>query len=197
MTLTSDSTPRGLATDRHSALVGTLPLITLTGALIAGAYLSFLASPKLGQGNYPLWGLLLTLGFVAAIGSVVSWFFATDDDEPSVRPKERARGDDSPTPRTPRNELGRPAPDLTARPSSQSPPGGAVPAVAAAKPKVADPWNEDVLPPIPSKGPRPVLTTLEDPGDIGRALEEIAEIQRQLAVRPPTASAAREASARS
>ena len=137
----------------------------------------FAYDPHAGPAHFPLWGLLLTLGLVAAVGASVSWFFATDDDTPESRPTtrpKRAAG----SRRTAPSDFGRPAPELAA--SGASGAGSAGPAATVAP----EPWNEDVLPPATAHGPRPVWTTPDDPGEIARALEEIAEIQRQLTARP-------------
>ncbi|MGC2360065.1 MAG: hypothetical protein WA691_07165 [Thermoplasmata archaeon] len=177
--------------DPVSPLVGTLPLIGLTAALLGGAYLIHLGFPRLGPSNFPLWGLLLTLGFVAAFGAVVSFFFATDETESSVPSAEA----ESPKGRTSRSDFGRPIPDLTPKtPPSPLTSGTGLAAAAGGAPPA--PWDEDVLPPVPARGPRPVLTTPDDPGDIGRALEEIADIQRELSARRASALATGEAPAR-
>lgn len=194
MTKPTESDPNGRATDPQNALLGTLPLIVLTGALFVTSYLVFASYPSLGPGNFPLWGLLLTLGFVAGIGAVVSGFYATGDAEspqgssvatpPAAGALLRARAD-----------LGRPAPDLSRTADYPGPLTGVeVPAaLGAATPQ---PWDEDSLPPVGVHGPRPVLTTLDDPGEIGRALAEIEEIQRQLVTRPPPSVVTRETATR-
>jgi hypothetical protein len=177
--------------DPVSAFVGTLPLIGLTAALFAGAYLIHLEYPRLGPGNFPLWGLLLTLGFVAAIGAAISWLFATDETDSTEASTEA----ESPRGRASRSELGRPLPDL-APPASPSPPSSGVGRAVAGGGAAPPPWDEDVLPPVVARGPRPVLTTLDDPGDIGRALEEIADIQRELSARRASALSTSETPAR-
>jgi hypothetical protein len=182
-------------TDPESALRGTLPLILLTAALFVGSYAVYALYPDRGPYNFPLWGLLLTLAFVAAIGAVVSWFFAVDDTEAVAK---EARATTTPTPSSTegsRSDFGRPVPEVSARrPSATAPAGNARPATPA-RPSVA-PWDEDAIPPLATRGPRPVLTTPDDPGDIARALEEIEEIQRQLAIRPTGTASSAEASAR-
>ncbi len=172
--------------EHGSGLWGTLPLLVLTALLFVGAVLVYLTYPQIGPDHFPIWGLLLTLGFVAAIGSTVSYFWAVDE------PTAEATGAGGQTPVAPgRADLGRPAPDVVRRPD----PAGTAPTAGAAG-SSADPWDEDVLPPAAPKGPRPVLTTPDDPGDIGRALEEIAEIQRQLVVRTKAPTPSAEAPAR-
>jgi hypothetical protein len=181
MTLTSDSTLGGPASVPRSPLVATLPLIVLTGALFTGSYLSYLEYRRIGPDNFPIWGLLLTLSFVAAIGAVVSWFFATDESASTMQAGAGETSEAKPIGRGTPPEFGRPMPEATA---AGKPVGGLRDRAAAiAQKPAAPPWDEDVLPPVAARGPRPVLTTLEDPGNIARVLEEISDIQRDLAAR--------------
>jgi hypothetical protein len=166
----------------HSQLLGALPLIVLTGFLFVATYLTYHAYPKVGPYNFPLWGLLMTLGFVAAIGAVVSGFFATDGPVPPRAPRGRGSGARPPDGSDSRADFGRPVPLAPTTGKSAGTAGGPARPAAIAQPQ-AKPWDEDVLPPVPPRGPRPVLTTLDDPGEIGRALQEIADIQRELAAR--------------
>ena len=185
MSSTTDPNSGPPSADPDSPLRGTLPLIVLSVAFFVGAYVAFVVYPHLGPDNFPIWGFLLTMGFVAAIGSTVSWFFATDDVE-SLRARSDAAETATATPgsaRGKRKEFGRPAPDRV-RPATLEGPSSGVGAMAARSKATADPWDEDALPPVAPRGPRPLLATPDDPGDIGRALEEIAEIQRQLVTRP-------------
>ena len=161
----------------RNPLWGTLPLLTVTVLLFVGAFVLLFMEPRAGAGRFPLWSLLFTLGIVAAIGSTISWFYAEDEAEP-----ESIASGVAPVPTPRRSDFGRPLPEVGGRPA----PGRPVPAGA----RDTAPWDEDVLPPVVAHGPRPVLTTLDDPGEIGRALEEIAEIQRQLATRRPAAPTA-------
>lgn len=173
--------------ERRATVVGTLPLGILTGALFLASYVVYEEYPNIGPGNYPLWGLFLTLGFVAAIGTVVSWFFAADEPKDSVSAPEKERAEPADDSKYTRAEFGRPAPEVAPSRSSPAPSGSPALAIAPAAASVA-PWDEDVLPPPVVRGPRPVLTTPYDPGDIGRALEEIEDIQRELASRRPMTS---------
>ena len=184
MTRSADPPPDAPSPARRSPLVGTLPLIVLTAGLFVASYLVFQWDPRLGPYNFPLYGLLLTLGFIAAIGAVVSWFFATDGSVPARAPMEDGDEKGTDAARSRRDDFGRPVPEVTRRSSGEQPASGVGRAVAAGG-HSTDPWNEDVLPPVVPHGPRPVLTTPDDPGDIARALEEIADIQRELATRRP------------
>jgi hypothetical protein len=160
-----------------------LPLVVLTGALFAASIVTYLDYRAAGPGYFPLYGLFLTLGFVSAIGSVISWFFATDEPELAPGSEFPRYPRESPTATTTRTDLGRPAPEVSSARSAAPSPRG-LSATAAAPDGTAEPWDEDALPPAAPRGPRPILTTPDDPGDIQRALEEIAEIQRELASRP-------------
>jgi hypothetical protein len=174
------------------AVRGTLPLLMITGALFFVSVVFFAYYRNVGPRDFPLWGLLLTLGFVSAIGSSVSVFFAAEDEEPestgegSIPSTGESRSD--------RDEFGRPKPDLV-DPGPGSPTVGPVTPRVPGRAAEVQPWSEDTLPPAVLRGPRPVLTTLDDPGDISRALEEIAEIQRQLVARAPATPARPEPSA--
>jgi len=168
----------------HSPAHGALPLIGLTGILFAAALALFALAPAWGPNHLPLYELHLGLAIVAANGSTVSWFYGSDEAE---APPAQSR----PRPAT-AQELGRPAPEVRSI--------GPGPDRAASQPRAvarAKPWDEDPLPPAVAHGPRPVLTTPDDPGEIGRALEEIAEIQRQLVTRSRTDGPAPESPARS
>ncbi len=159
------------------ALIGTLPLIGLTAALLIMSDVFYAYEPHAGPAHFPLWGLLLTLGLVAGVGASVSWFFATDDQPPESRsPAKTGRARASV--KAERVDFGRPTPEVAAHP------GPVVGVPQPASTTASEPWNEDVLPPATAHGPRPVWTTPDDPGEIAQALEEIAEIQRQLTTRP-------------
>jgi len=183
-----------LDVDQALSIRPSLPLLLVTTLLLVGAAVIHSMSPWFGPPNFPLWGLLLVLGIVAAIGTIVSLFFATDDEPehgPEVTPGD-AGSKAIASSRGAGEGFGRPLPDSVVRPNASSASSSTVAAIG----KPADPWDEDLLPRVPARGPRPVLTTLEDPGDIGRALEEIAEIQRQLAGRPASARNGADAPAR-
>jgi hypothetical protein len=184
--------------DRRSALLGTLPLAILTVTMFIGAYVVYARYPGVGPGDFRLWGLFLTLGFVAAIGTVVSWFFATDEPELSSSREDSAAADTASRRPSAPVEFGRPTPDAVSSRGSAGTAPVHVPAAPTAPIAVPDaaPWDEDVLPPPIVRGPRPVLPTLDDPGEIDRALEEIEEIQRELAARPPPMAPRGETAAR-
>lgn len=188
--------PESTELDRDRSIQETIPLLVMTALLFVGAAILRWQSPRLGPDNFPLWGLLLTLGVVAAIGSIVSLFFAAEDE------RDRGTLTQAPTTGAPlpahpdRNGFGRPPPTSDPRPGPAVLTTGGVSAPAPSDAGVTEPWDEDVLPQVPARGPRPVLTTPDDPGEIGRALEEIEEIQRQLVSRTAPRAAAGDAPAR-
>ena len=194
-TSSSDPPPDDPATGPRSQIAGALPLIVLTAVLFVASYLTYLSYPRVGPDHFPLWGLLMTLGFVAAIGAVVSGFFATDGPVPARVPRDRGSVARPPGATDSRTDFGRPAP-LAATSSNSAGPSAGPARPAATAPSQVEPWNEDALPPAPARGPRPLLTTLDDPGQIGRALQEIADIQRELAARQRTVRKPTEAPAR-
>ena len=194
MTDSSESSAAGPVEDRRATALGTLPLALVAAALFAAAVAEYLDDPTLGPARYPLWGLFLTLAIVASVGTFVSWFFAADlpassaEETAGAATASRAEGQSS------RTDLGRPRPETAAAPRPKAFARGTRGGTTASD--ESEPWDEDVLPPAEEKGPRPVLTSPYDPGDIGRALEEIADIQRELMARRSTSPAVADASAR-
>ncbi|MGI0129301.1 MAG: hypothetical protein ACREEC_04000 [Thermoplasmata archaeon] len=192
MTLSSETPAVAAGTSLRASLVGTVPMIGLTVGLFAGSYITLREAPRLAADHFPLWALLLALGFVGAIGCVVSGFYAVDE---TVSAPPRDAAGPAISERDARDEFGRPVPDRAVRSSVEGSSNGlGPPAIGLTKP--VEPWDEDSLPPPPARGPRPVLTTLDDPGDIGRALEEISAIQRELDIRREKPGAATQGSAR-
>jgi hypothetical protein len=83
----------------HSPVVTALressPLLGASIALFAAGYLCYWFHVSLGPSAFSLWALLLVLGFVAAIGASISWFFvdeeATEEEIPVASPPELGR----------------------------------------------------------------------------------------------------------
>lgn len=161
---TSDPPPTPRASGERAAFVASLPLLLVSVALFVGSVVVFRLDPSAGPGGFPLWGLLLTLGFIAAIGTTVSWFYAAGPTAPP------ATAPDAPAPAVP-EDLGRPAPDVR-RGSAPSP--------------VAESWDESVLPVRPSPSPVRPRALAPDPGpdDVEKALDEIEAIEEELESRP-------------
>jgi hypothetical protein len=93
----------------------TLPLLLASATLFVAGFACWKVGIDAGPPRFPLWALLLLLGFVAAIGSVLSWLLAgssTGSAESRPVPLD-LRNDATDEP----GEFGRPAPDVR-RPSS-------------------------------------------------------------------------------
>jgi hypothetical protein len=147
-----------------AAFRASLPLIVVTVALFIGSVVVDRLDPTAGPGGFPLWGLLMTLGFIAAIGSTVSWFFAKGVADDATQGPTRTA--DTP------DESGRPVPDVRRAPEAGTP----------------EEWDESSLPvaPAPRAPPRAVATAPVAPDDVERALDEIAQIEEELEGRGPS-----------
>jgi hypothetical protein len=145
--------------DEWAAFRASLPLFVVSVGLFVGSAIVLWQAPSAGPGGFPLWGLLLTLGFMAAIGTTVSWFFA--NGPPAEVAPAAAVGE-------PRN--GRPTPEV------QRPP----PVVPAPE------WDESGIPLRTSATPlrAPARAPDPPPDDVVRALDEIAAIEEELETRP-------------
>lgn len=139
------------------AFSASLPLFVVSVGLFVGSVVVYSIARSIGPGGFPLWGLLMTLGFIAAIGTTVSWFFAKGVAEESAPPAGPAVGAD---------EAGRPAPDV--RRASTAP--------------ITPDWDESTIParPVPRPPARPVAIAALGPDDVERALDEIAQIEEEL-----------------
>ena len=164
-------------------------------ALFIGGYAVWRFNPSVGPGSFPLWDLLVILGFVSAIGGVVSWFYAVGDGGPvdiepappadldprplEAKPRPRA----APTPIPPRSDLGRPRPEASPgrRPTG---PASGFSAALATTPQHAPPWDEpeDDLesPPVPLPTPpiEPIPRT-----EVEQMLRELDGIERDASRR--------------
>lgn len=157
-----------------SAFSASLPLFVVTVGLFVGSVVVFSLAPNVGPGGFPLWGLLMTLGFIAAIGTTVSWFFAKGAADDAAAPADEPASDP---------EVGRPAPEVR-RPA-------VVPETEV--------WDESTIPARPAPQPpvRVVAATPAAPDDVERALDEIAQIEEELEGRRPAALPRSPAPARS
>ena len=152
---------------RRSGLEAAFPLLVLTGVLFIAAGATFATFPAAGLGVLRIWGLFMTLGFIAAIGATLAWYFAVgpEDGSPSSPSRPAHRGE--------RNVLrdgGRPAPSNTA-----------VGSVAPRPPA----WSEDEVPFLPARHYRPVPSGAVATVDVGSALTEINGIEDELDARAP------------
>jgi hypothetical protein len=141
-----------------SAFSASLPLLVVTVGLFVGSVVVYRLARTVGPDGFPLWGLLMTLGFIAAIGTTVSWFFAKGAAEVAAL---QAESDPAGT------ATGRPVPDVRH-------------ATAAT---VAEDWDESTIPvrsPAQQPPVRPVSVASVGPDDVERALDEIAQIEEEL-----------------
>lgn len=146
-----------------AAFSASLPLFVVTVGLFLASGVVYTVARTVGPGGFPLWGLLMTLGFIAAIGTTVSWFFAKGAAEDAATRTEPVEGDP---------ETGRPTPDVRR---------------AMATP-AADEWDESTIPARPTPPPmsRPVAAAPVAPDDVERALDEIDHIEEELEGRGPS-----------
>jgi hypothetical protein len=144
-----------------AAFRASLPLFVVTVGLFTGSAVVFHIARTAGPGGFPLWGLLMTLGFVAAIGATVSWFFAKGAaDAPAADPSEETETFDTAT------GSGRPAPDV----------------LRASEVAVPEAWDESTIPVrrVPRPSVRAVAPAPVASDDVERALDEIAQIEDEL-----------------
>lgn len=101
---------RGVAPGRSAAFWGlreSVPLLITSAGLFLAGFVCYWFSVRVGPSAFSLWALLIVLGFVAAIGASVSWFFA---DEEARMPSE---------PEVSREEMGRPRPEVARTPEAE------------------------------------------------------------------------------
>ena len=167
--------PLVASTPRTRGNVGfreTLPLLIASAVLFAAGAVTWWAGVRVGPPRFPLWALLVVLGFVAAIGSVLAAFLGGDETVTVPPATDKEIEDARSTP--PAVELGRPAPDVR-RP--EQPP--VVPS--------AVPWDEG---PVESSRPAPVAAPAPRPWtdvDAEVAMRELEGIEQEIAPRrrPP------------
>ncbi|HXW67663.1 MAG TPA: hypothetical protein VEL82_07310 [Thermoplasmata archaeon] len=150
-------------------LAASWPLLAAAAGLFVGAAVVFERAPHVGPSDFPLWGLLIALGFIAGIGATLSWFYATSATTvaPEVAaPKAELAGA---TRRAPAGEGGRPVPE--ARRADDGAAG-------------AGAWDETLLvaPAVSPRVVRPPPALSEE--EVDRALNEIDRIEEQLSRRP-------------
>jgi hypothetical protein len=177
MNSTATSSPLARREDPREALLGTLPLLILVAFLFAAAYFIFLLNPALGTRDFPLWSLFVVLGAITSVGALVSWFYSEDRPDDGTAAERAASRPPPAAPANGREDFGRPVPEVVRPVAAPVVPGN-------------EPWNEDTIPAVsPPAAPTTMVATASS-SDVERALEEIAQIQRDLASRrPPTGSA--------
>jgi len=187
--LYSSEAPRAAAPSPWYGFAPSSPLFLAATALFIGGYAVWRYDAAVGPGYFPLWDLLVVLGFVSAIGGVLSWFFASGDSEgterepeppvvapPRAAPSPRARPT---TTSAPRGDLGRPRPDVVSRSRAAGHASGFSAALATTPPN-APPWEEDEdeldEPPVPLPSPpvEPIPRT-----EVEQMLRELDGIERE------------------
>lgn len=167
-----------------------LPLLLVAAALFAGGYALRSTAATVGPGLFPLWDLLVVLGFVAGIGGVLSWFFVDSPEVGRVEDEGDTGAMDS------RSESGRPRPETTSSRRPPMPTGGLAVALTMAGPPLP-PWSEDDIPltppwipPLPLAAGGPTVPSELRPDGIDQVLAEIDGIQRDAAARRSSEKAA-------
>ena len=183
-----------------SRLVSRRPMLLLAVALLFAGYLLLWFGVNVGPGVLPLWALLLALGFVASIGAVTSYFRAERSwSGPtlgnSVYGASAAPGGPP--------DLGRPHPYVA--PVASEPvirePMASVPVVRAPttnEPAARAPLSRvaprldrsdgrpTAFPVRPESDLEPVRGPKDIDGEVGRILEELEGIEREVAPRRKT-----------
>jgi hypothetical protein len=178
---------------RTDALVSSLPLILSALTLLLGGYVVWATAPRAGPPAFPLWDLLIVLGFIAAIGAGL----ALARPNAPAHGAEEAETDDSTLPSGSRSDFGRPRPDAVAA-GGTAPSGGLAVAMASLGGRPTPPavWSEDDLPlPVP-RAPLPTVPAAGPPSPrsaaartrnpaVETALAELDDIQRDTTPRRP------------
>jgi hypothetical protein len=144
---------RGNRSPFLTPVVASLPLLVVSVALFVAGYLCFWLGVRVGPGAFSLWALLLVLGFIAAIGATISWFFAEEELALASVPAVAGGSDALPAPR-------------------------AVPPVTTE----TQPWFEGPPAEVTVSAPVFRATARAD-AEMGQALKEIELIQREVASR--------------
>lgn len=133
------------------------PLLATSAVLFVAGAVSWARGIVIGSVRFPLVALLVALGFMAAIGAVLSWFFAEG-------PTQLVE------PRAPEKPISRPA-DTEERPGRPPPLVVAAPA----------PWDEG---PVERPTPRPLTHSAKlARADLQQALQELDGLQQELTTR--------------
>jgi hypothetical protein len=173
------------------SLIMSLPLLFATLALFLGGYFTWATAPTVGPRGFPLWDLLVVLGFISGVGTILSVLYW---DSPAPSGTEPAPVDRAPLDSSDRRDFGRPRP--SAEPATPAAPsGGLAVAIASlgsrpsARPAPTPDWSEDDLPILvpPPRRPVPNAPSFVPPASrtpasgnsaVENALAELDEIQR-------------------
>jgi len=192
--------PEKAPVSRWNGFAPSSPLFLAATALFIGGYAVWRFNASVGPGSFPLWDLLVVLGFVSAIGGVLSWFFAVGNGErsdanalPAPEPVEpeppRARPRSSVPSAASRSDLGRPPPTVVAPRRPASPASGFSAALATTPrhaPLYEEPDEAFDSPPVPLPTPpvEPIPRT-----EVEQMLRELDGIARDVGRRHPPAAA--------
>ena len=152
----------------REGFVASAPLLATSAVLFVVAVFALMYGVTFAGGRFPLAGLLAGLGFIAAIGAVLSWFFAsgTASEQGPKGSDERERAE----PPSERLE-GRPRPDVRIDRSGQ----------ASHPSSEQAPWDEGPSePPAPRPARYPTLAVNVDAQD---AIQELERIQQEVTSR--------------
>jgi len=156
---------------------------------VAGALVWWLLRP-VGPGSFPLSSLCVLLGFVAAIGGTLAYFFGREDPfaERVPAPAVAKRTEPAALPPPVPVDFGRPRPEVRRGPARSAPSSGLGAAVAASvapppipaptAPSPVDAWSEEGV--EPAKGP---ASETPNPPAVDEALAELARIERDMSLR--------------
>lgn len=181
---------------RWTGFAPSSPLFLAAAALFIGSYAVWRFDPSAGPGLFPLWDLLVVLGFVATIGGVLSWFYAAGDGvpeevvsapvpEPEAARPVRTRPRTLPPLTAPRADVGRPPPAVVGAPRRAAGHASGFSAALATTPRNPPPWDEpedlEARPvPLPTPPVEPIPRT-----EVEQMLRELDGIARDASRRPP------------
>ena len=171
------------------SLAESAPLFVISGALFVAGFLFWRDGSTAGPTFFPIWNLLIALGFIAAIGGLISWLFAMPA---GAAPGERASPSGSAE--EDRDDFGRPRPEVRRRSPVPTPTGGLATAMSSYGMPPRAIWSEDDLPvlppaPLPRAPARAAPATPSPPrlatgnDGVNLMLAELDDIERAVAPR--------------
>lgn len=154
---TEDPEPPDVPESNADFLRESAPFLVTSIALFAAGALAYLFGVSWGPTVFPLWALLIALGFIAAIGTAIAWYVAADRAAPTATRPAVVEEDE---------ESGRPRPDVRREAATDE-----------------EPWFEGP-PGARSEEPAPARGGATPKDDHATVLEEIDRIERETARRP-------------
>lgn len=165
---TEDTVPAAEPESLTEGLRESVPLLITSLVLFVAGYLAATSGAVMGSSRIPLYLPLVLLGFVAAIGSVLSWFFAGRTYRRKT--EVEVQGNRSLTHRVDAED-GRPRPTVRRE---------TLPEPQPAEPEPA-PWDEGPASSLLLPSSR--LSSRSLPLDAGEAIRELEGIQRDMVSR--------------